>query len=293
MLAAVVGMVEVEEPVGHVDPVDHQVGEDAAAEVPEPPPLPEAILVERLLLGACRGTASSRRSSDRCSSSAAPNAVAVAVPGEVDLVNLAELARLDDLRTPSAMCGMLRCCVPTCTMRLWSFWASMTALPFGQIVRQRLLDVDILARRARVDRHRHVPVVGRADEHRVDVLAIQQRPVVFRRERLRLGQLLRPSSKWKSQMSQTAAIFTPGIVASDCISLRQRPPVPMQPTVIVSLAAKPLAVAVYPAVIAPAAATPSDSSISTARALHRLTQLVWAADAYRRGSAPRGTSSHF
>ena len=27
------------------------------------------------------------------------------------------------------MCGMLRCCVPTCTMRLCSFCAAMTALP--------------------------------------------------------------------------------------------------------------------------------------------------------------------
>src|SRR5437763_9493510 len=63
-------------------------------------------------------------------------------------------------------------------------------------------------------------------------------------------------------MSHTAIIFTPGIVASDCISRRQRPPVPMQPTVIVSLAAKPFAVAVYPAVIAPAAAMLNDSNKS-------------------------------
>src|SRR3954463_1469299 len=63
-------------------------------------------------------------------------------------------------------------------------------------------------------------------------------------------------------MSHTEVIFTLGIVASDCMSLRQRPPVPMQPTVIVSLAAKPFAVAEYPAVIAPAAAMPSDSNRS-------------------------------
>ena len=41
-------------------------------------------------------------------------------------------------------------------------------------------------------------------------------------------------------MSQTAAIFTPGIVASDCISRRQRPPVPMQPTLIVFVGGKAL-----------------------------------------------------
>ncbi len=38
-------------------------------------------------------------------------------------------------------------------------------------VRQRLLDVDVLAGRARHDRHQRVPVVGRRDDDRVDVLA--------------------------------------------------------------------------------------------------------------------------
>src|SRR5215471_8757373 len=41
---AVCGVVQVEEPVDDVDPVDHQVGEDAAAEVPEPAPVSEAVL---------------------------------------------------------------------------------------------------------------------------------------------------------------------------------------------------------------------------------------------------------
>ena len=38
-------------------------------------------------------------------------------------------------------------------------------------------------------------------------------------------------------MSQTAAIRTPGTLASDFISVRQRPPVPRQATSSVSLAA--------------------------------------------------------
>ena len=32
--------------VGDVEPVDHQVGEDAVAEIPEPAPIAEAIFVE-------------------------------------------------------------------------------------------------------------------------------------------------------------------------------------------------------------------------------------------------------
>ncbi len=90
-------MVEVEIPVDHVDPVDHQVGEDAAAKIPEPAPVAEAVLVERLVRARCPGTASNRPSWDRCSDSAAAAAVGVAVPGEMHLVNLAELAGLDDL----------------------------------------------------------------------------------------------------------------------------------------------------------------------------------------------------
>ena len=50
------------------------------------------------------------------------------------------------------MCGMLRCCVPTCTTRLCSFCAAIDRLAFGEVVRQRLLDVHVLAGLARVDR---------------------------------------------------------------------------------------------------------------------------------------------
>ena len=43
------GVVEIEQPVGDVDPVDHQIGQDAAAEVPEPAPVSEPIFVKRLV----------------------------------------------------------------------------------------------------------------------------------------------------------------------------------------------------------------------------------------------------
>ena len=44
------GVVEIEIPVHHVDVMHHQVGEDAAAEVPEPAPLAELVFVEGLVL---------------------------------------------------------------------------------------------------------------------------------------------------------------------------------------------------------------------------------------------------
>ena len=80
-------------------------------------------------------------------------------------------------------------------------------------MRQRLLDVDVLAGRAGVDRHRHVPVVGRGDQHGVDVLAGQQLVIVLGGDGLGIGQLL-PASRWLSQMSQTAVIRAPGTSAS-------------------------------------------------------------------------------
>ena len=87
--------------------------------------------------------------------------------------------------------GMLRCCMPTWTTFLFRFWASMIAAPFGQVVGQRLLDVDILAGIAGVDGHRHVPVVGAADQDGVDVLAVEELAVMLGRDGLGIRQLLR------------------------------------------------------------------------------------------------------
>ena len=50
-------------------------------------------------------------------------------------------------------------------------------------VRDGLLDVHVLAGRAGIDGHRAVPVVRRRDEHGVDVLAVEDPPVVL----VRLG----------------------------------------------------------------------------------------------------------
>src|SRR5229473_3036924 len=57
-------------------------------------------------------------------------------------------------------------------------------------------------------------------------------------------------------MSQTAAMRTFGILASDCIKVRQRPPVPMQPTLSVSFAPSALTAGIPNA--ASPAATPAE-----------------------------------
>ncbi len=59
---------------------------------------------------------------------------------------------------------------------------------FGEIMRQRLLDVDILAGGAGVHGHGHMPMIGRADEYGLNVLAIEHFLVVLGGERFGIGQ---------------------------------------------------------------------------------------------------------
>ena len=51
--------------------------------------------------------------------------------------------------------------------------------PLGDRHRQGLLDVHVLAGLARLDHLDRVPVVGRGDHHRVDVLAVEDGPEVL------------------------------------------------------------------------------------------------------------------
>jgi hypothetical protein len=50
--------------------------------------------------------------------------------------------------------------------------------PFGERQRERLLDVHVLAGLARVDHLERMPVVGRVDDHRVDVGAFEHAAIV-------------------------------------------------------------------------------------------------------------------
>ena len=54
-------------------------------------------------------------------------------------------------------------------------------------VRDRFLDVDVLPRGDGVERHLLVPVIGRPDQHRVDLAAVEDAAVLGRLERGRAG----------------------------------------------------------------------------------------------------------
>src|SRR5262245_46960278 len=79
-----------------VDIVDHEVGEDAAAEIPKPAPITEAVFVEGLVGSAAEeGFPLDAAGIDIQQHSA--HAVRIAVPGQVDLEDLAEPARANDV----------------------------------------------------------------------------------------------------------------------------------------------------------------------------------------------------
>src|SRR5262249_3493479 len=62
-------------------------------------------------------------------------------------------------------------------------------LPLSQVVRQRLFDIHVLAGRASVDSHRYVPMIRCADQHGVDIFAIEDLFVVLGGNGLRVGEL--------------------------------------------------------------------------------------------------------
>ncbi len=103
---------------------------------------------------------------------------AVAVPGEVYFVDLAQLAGTNDLE------GLLELRhAPLLRPHLHHAGVAILGVDggggFGGVVRQRLFDVHVLAGRAGVDRDRHVLMVGRGNDHRVDVVAVEKCPVVL------------------------------------------------------------------------------------------------------------------
>ena len=145
--------------------------------------------------------------------------------------------------------------MPTWTTRRCLFWASTIALPSVQVVRQRLLDVDVLPRRAGVDGDRRVPVVGRGDQDGVEVLAVEQFLVVGRGERLRVGDLLAGVEVRLVDVADGRDPDVGDLRPAPTSSARHRPPKPIRPTLSVSfapLAADPgKANAAAPAAVAP------------------------------------------
>ena len=79
----------------------------------------------------------------------------------------------------------LRHWVPAWTIRLY-FRAASTTLPaLEDVVADRLLDVDVLARLAGPDRRQRVPVVRRGDRDGVDLVVVEDPAEVL--DVLRLG----------------------------------------------------------------------------------------------------------
>ena len=52
--------------------------------------------------------------------------------------------------------------------------------PVGDVVRHRLLAVDVLARLEAIEHHAAVLKIGNGHDHGIDVLAIQQRTIIAR-----------------------------------------------------------------------------------------------------------------
>ena len=106
-------------------------------------------------------------------------------------------------------------------------------LPFPQVVRERLLDIDVLARPAGPDRRQGMPVVRQGDDHRVDALVVEDSAWVVIR-----GDLL-PVVAGRFDFAiqvrlvgvADATIFTPEISRSRPINWWPRPPTP--PTAVV------------------------------------------------------------
>ncbi len=108
----------------------------------------------------------------------------IAVPGQVHLVDLAELAATNDL-APLLKLRHAALLHPHLHDALVLVLRFDDGSPFGQIVREGLLDVNVLAGGTGIDRDRHVPMIGRCYQNGVNVLPIQQRAVVLGGERVR------------------------------------------------------------------------------------------------------------
>ena len=99
------------------------------------------------------------------------------IPVRLDERDLAEPARVDDLlpQHPVVPAALLRAGLHDLLRR---FDGLDHLRAFGDGVRDRLLDVDVLAGRHGVERHGLVPVVGRADHDRVDRAIVEDAAVV-------------------------------------------------------------------------------------------------------------------
>ena len=160
-------------PAAHIDDVDAVVPHLAVARVPEPVPLVVQLLAHERLLGGraapevvIHGARRRRGRVDR------PDTVAGPVHQRVGEADGPELAAAQAVEHPAEERAR-----PVLGADLDH--AAVLAgrrhhlLPFPQVVRERLLDVDVLARLAGPDRRQGMPVVRQGDDHRVDALVVE------------------------------------------------------------------------------------------------------------------------
>src|SRR5205823_6879476 len=160
-------------PAGVVHLVDALVADVAVAEVPEPVPVVmHEVAVVRLLGRRPQPEVEvqlRRRLGDRLVPDAPARLAAVALGDE----QLAVLPGLDggDLTGPAGVAPLLGAVLQDAAVLLNGLDA---AAALADDVAHRLLDVDVLARLHAPDRQERVPVVGRGDRDRVEVLVVQR-----------------------------------------------------------------------------------------------------------------------
>ena len=102
-------------------------------------------------------------------------------------MDIAQLTRLDDLVRPLKVwhATLLRADLHNALVLILR---GDDRGAFAQFVRQRLLDIHVLSRRTRIHGERHVQMVGRSDDHRIDVASREQVVVILRSRRIRIRQ---------------------------------------------------------------------------------------------------------
>ena len=134
-------------------------------------------------------------------------------------------------------------------------------LALGDVVRDRLLDIDVLAGQHGLDRGQGVPVVGRGDDDAVDVFAVEHGAVVARRVAACFPSAFLTRSAvspaWRSSTSAIGDDLDVGLRQERVEKLFPRLPAPMIPSRIFSFAAPALPIAGVPKTEAAPAVTPT------------------------------------
>ena len=172
-------------PVDNVDPVREQISHSSAAEVPEPAPVGELYIAKRLV-----GRVAEPHLPVECLLvDRFQRAIVVIVlpPVRPHLNDAAETAGLDEIDGVAKVdpTALLHAALQNLLARADGFGQDGT---FFQSVRDRLFQIDVFACGERVKRHAHMPVVGRGDDHRVNVFR-QYLVIVEMRGRQAVGTL--------------------------------------------------------------------------------------------------------